>query len=95
MQDLMRVGLINIHDVANEHFDSELLKAAVAMDGVLGSHMGPRSPNTVYTYLHRHIGDYYGLWGKGSRDEGAGGPALVRGGMGALGDAFAGAATGF
>ena len=85
MQDLMRVGLINIYDVANEHFDSELLKAAVAMDGVLGSHMGPRSPNTVYGYLHRHIGDCWGSTG----------PALVRGGMGAIGNAFAGAARGF
>jgi phytoene dehydrogenase-like protein len=90
MQDLMRVGLINIYDVANEHFDSELLKAAVAMDGVLGSHMGPRSPNTVYTYLHRHIGDYYG------ENSGSGaGPALVRGGMGTVGSAFAGAAGAF
>ncbi len=85
MQDLMRVGLINIYDVANEHFDSELLKAAVAMDGVLGSHMGPRSPNTVYSYLHRHIADYWGSTG----------PALVRGGMGTVGAAFAEAARGF
>jgi phytoene dehydrogenase-like protein len=85
MQDLMRIGLINIYDVANEHFDSELLKAAVAMDGVLGSHMGPRSPNTVYTYLHRHVGDFWGMTG----------PALVRGGMGALGHAFERAARGF
>ena len=85
MQDLMRVGLINIYDVANEHFDSELLKAAVAMDGVLGCHMGPRSPNTVYTYLHRHIGDFYGMTG----------PALVKGGMGVLGEAFAKAAQAF
>lgn len=85
MQDLLRTGLINIYDVANEHFESELLKAAVAMDGVLGSHMGPRSPNTVYGYLYRHLGDYYGMTG----------PALVRGGMGSLGAAFASAAQGF
>ena len=79
MQDLMRVGLINIYDVANEHFDSEQLKAAVAMDGVLGNYMGPRSPNTVYSYLQRHIADYWG----------ATGPALVRGGMATLSEAFA------
>lgn len=85
MQDLLRIGLINIYDVANEHFASPLLKAAVAMDGVLGSHMGPRSPNTVYGYLYRHLGDHYGMAG----------PALVRGGMGTLGEAFASAARGF
>ncbi len=82
MQDLLRVGLINIYDVANEHFDSELLKAAVSMDGVLGSHMGPRSPNTVYGYLYRRLGDVYGMKG----------PALVKGGMGNVGAAFAQAA---
>ena len=82
MQDLLRVGLINIYDVANEHFDSELLKAAVSMDGVLGSHMGPRSPNTVYGYLYRRLGDFYGMKG----------PAVVAGGMGAVGAAFAAAA---
>jgi phytoene dehydrogenase-like protein len=82
MQDLLRVGLINIYDVANEHFDNELLKAAISMDGVLGSHMGPRSPNTVYGYLYRHLGDFYGMKG----------PAVVAGGMGAIGAAFAAAA---
>jgi phytoene dehydrogenase-like protein len=82
MQDLLRVGLINMYDVANEHFDSELLKAAVSMDGVLGSHMGPRSPNTVYGYLYRHLSDLYGMKG----------PAVVAGGMGAVGAAFAAAA---
>ncbi|MEM0954877.1 MAG: NAD(P)/FAD-dependent oxidoreductase [Pseudomonadota bacterium] len=82
MQDLLRVGLVNIYDVANEHFESPLLKAAVSMDGVLGSHMGPRSPNTVYGYLYRHLGDYYGMTG----------PTLVRGGMGTVGAAFAAAA---
>ena len=82
MQELLRVGAINIRDVAEEKFSSGLLKAAVSMDAVLGSHMGPRSPNTVYSYLHRHMND----------DAGATGPAVVRGGMGALGDAFASAA---
>ena len=82
MRELLRVGAINIYDVADEKFESTLLKAAVSMDAVLGSHMGPRSPNTVYSYLHRHMNDHAG----------ATGPALVKGGMGALGNAFAAAA---
>jgi phytoene dehydrogenase-like protein len=52
------------------------------MDGVLGSHMGPRSPNTVYGYLYRRLGDVYGMKG----------PAVVAGGMGTVGAAFAAAA---
>ena len=83
MQDLLRVGLINIYDHANEFFDSELLKAAVSMDAVLGSRMGPRSPNTVFGYLYRMLGAQFGLKG----------PALPAGGMGAVGKAFAAAAT--
>ena len=82
MRELLRVGAINIHDAAEERFESTLLKAAIGMDAVLGSHMGPRSPNTVYTWLHRHMND----------DAGANGPSVVKGGMGALGAAFAAAA---
>ena len=80
LRELLRIGAINIRDVAEERFESPLLKAALGMDAVLGSHMGPRSPNTVFAYLHRHLND------RGQ------GPALVKGGMGALGAAFAAAA---
>ena len=65
-----------------ENFDDELLKAAISIDGVLGSHMGPRSPNTVFGYLYRRVGDIYGYKG----------PALVKGGMGAVGEALAASA---
>ena len=80
LRELLRIGAINIHDVAEEKFENPLLKATLSMDAVLGSHMGPRSPNTVYAYLHRHLND------------GGAGPALVKGGMGTLGNAFAAAA---
>ena len=79
MRDLLRLALINIYDVMEENFDNELLKAAISVDGVLGSHMGPRSPNTVFGYLYRRLGDIYGFKG----------PAVVEGGMGALGTALA------
>jgi phytoene dehydrogenase-like protein len=63
MRDLLRLALINIYDVMEENFDNELLKAAICVDGVLGSHMGPRSPNTVFGYLYRRLGDIYGFKG--------------------------------
>lgn len=78
MQDLMRIVLINIYDVMNENFDHEGLKAALALDAITGTNMGPRSPNTVYTYLHRALGNQ--LQSKGV--------VQVMGGMGALGDAL-------
>jgi phytoene dehydrogenase-like protein len=82
MSDLLRVALINMYDVMEENFDNELLKAALSLDGILGSHMGPRSPNTVFGYLYRRVGDIYGF----------NGPAVVKGGMGAVGEALANAA---
>ena len=82
MSDLMRLALINIYDVMEENFENDLLKAAISLDSLLGSHMGPRSPNTVYGYLYRRMGDIYGF----------NGPAVVRGGMGAVGEALSNAA---
>ncbi len=82
MNELLRVGLINIYDLLNEHLDNELLKGALSLDAVLGTHMGPRSPNTVFTYLYRLLGEHYGYSG----------PALLSGGMGTLGSALGKAA---
>ncbi len=82
MRELLRIALMNIYDLANEHCDNELLKAGMSMDAILGTHMGPRSPNTVMSYLYRRVGDVYGY----------NGPAVVRGGMGGVGVALAQAA---
>ena len=43
MQELLRVAAINIYDVLNENFESQLLKGALSVDEVLGSHTGPRN----------------------------------------------------
>ena len=83
MREFLRIAGINIFDVLQENFDNDLLKGALALDAVLGSHLGPRSNNSVFTALHRMSGD----------DGATGGSAsLVKGGMGALCDALAAAA---
>ena len=82
MRDLMRIVLINIYDLMEENFDSPQLKALLSLDSVLGSHMGPRTPNTVFGYLYRRVGEVFGYTGV----------AQVKGGMGALGAAMADAA---
>lgn len=74
MRELLRIGTINLFDVLEELFANDLLKGALALDGVLGSHMGPRSPNTVLGYLHRRMGEVFGYMG----------PAVPAGGMGAV-----------
>ena len=60
MYEFLRVAAINIYDVLNDTFDDERLKAAVALDAVLGSAMGPRTPGTVLTWLQRLHGELGG-----------------------------------
>lgn len=83
MREFLRIAGINIFDVLQENFDSDLLKGALALDAVLGTHLGPRSNNSVFTALHRMSGDAGATGGS---------PSLVKGGMGALCDALDAAA---
>jgi phytoene dehydrogenase-like protein len=83
MRELMRIGAINIYDVLQERFESELLKGAIGLDATLGTHLGPRSPNSVLTYLYRMTGQVQGRQGA---------LALAKGGMGSVTAALASAA---
>jgi len=58
MREFLRIIGINIFDVLEEQFDSSLLKGALSFDAVLGTHLGPRSPNTILTYLYRLAGNH-------------------------------------
>jgi phytoene dehydrogenase-like protein len=79
MRELLRIGAINIYDVLQEDFQSELLKGALGFDAVLGSNMGPRSPNSVLSYLYRLTGQL------GKNDTAV---SLPAGGMGAVTEAL-------
>ena len=57
MEAFLRLIFMNIHDEVTERFESPLLKGAISLDAVLGTHLGPRSPNTMMTYLYRLAGD--------------------------------------
>ncbi len=85
MRELMRIFGMNIYDLLDEYFESDAVKGAIAVDAILGAEWGPRSPGTVLTWLYRLSGLAGG--------EGAG-VAQPAGGMGAVAQAFAGAATG-
>ena len=58
MREFLRMIGMNIHDEVTERFESPLLKGAISLDAVLGTHLGPRSPNTMLTYLYRLAADY-------------------------------------
>jgi len=83
MRDLLRIIGMNMYDLLDEYFESELLKGALALDAVLGAEWGPRSPGTVLTYLYRLAGM---AGGKGL------GVAQPLGGMGAVCAAIAASA---
>jgi phytoene dehydrogenase-like protein len=53
MRELLRIGLMNIHDLLEDRFGSAQLKGALALDAVLGTNYGPRSPGSVLTLLYR------------------------------------------
>lgn len=76
MRDFLRIIAMNIRDELVEHFESPLLRGAICLDAVLGTHLGPRSPNTILTYLYRLAG-------------GHGRIALPKGGMGAVAETLA------
>lgn len=88
MPDEERVGHVRIFtqsvaEFLEPWFESEQIKVTLATDGVIGTNGGPRSPGTAYVLLHHVMGradGHRGLWG------------FVRGGMGAVSEAIAGAA---
>jgi len=83
MREFLRIGGMNVADLLEDTFESDLLRGTIALDAVLGTHLGPRSPNTVLTLLYR-------LAGKGGGAAGA--LTLPEGGMGAVSEALADAA---
>ena len=56
MRAFLRLIGMNIHDEVVERFGCPVLKGAISFDAVLGTHLGPRSPNTIMTYLYRLAG---------------------------------------
>ncbi len=54
MHEFLRVAALPARDLMDERFNSDLLKAAVSWDGLIGSKMAPRSPNgAVLMMLYR------------------------------------------
>src|SRR5215831_16157782 len=69
--------------ILDRWFESEELKATLATDAIIGAMASPSMPGTAYVLLHHVMGEtdgHRGVWG------------YVRGGMGGLSEALAGAA---
>ena len=70
-------------DFLGQWFESDVVKGALAFDGIVGAYASPYTPGTAYVLLHHCFGEVNGK-------SGVWGHAL--GGMGAISQALAGAA---
>lgn len=84
MRDFLRMLLMNVTDVLDEHLTDNRLRGLLAFDAVLGSHLGPRSPTSLLGLYYRLAGDVGGT---------PGAQILPKGGMGAVVQAIAKAAA--
>jgi phytoene dehydrogenase-like protein len=85
-QSLLRWGPMAVADFAQEWFETPLLQAVIAARGIHGMMAGPWSAGTTANLL---------LQAAAGGGNGAGSTVLVKGGLGALTAALAGAARGF
>jgi len=79
MREFLRIIGMNLYDLMDEYIENPQLKAAIAMDALLGSEWGARSMGSVLTYLYRQAGELRNQTGI----------ALPCGGMGAVSLAIA------
>jgi len=80
---LLRWGPMAVADLAAEYFETELLRAVIAARGVFGTFLGPWSAGSALVLLIRAAGDAHP----------AGSAMFAAGGMGAVTQAMASAAT--
>lgn len=86
LHNVFRVLPMPISDLLDEWFESDALKAALAVDGINGLSLGPRQAGTAYVWLTTIASGHVG----GFPDAG-----IIQGGMGALMQTIASAAGSF
>jgi phytoene dehydrogenase-like protein len=80
MAQALRFWTMSISDFLDEYFETDVIKAYLALSGIIGTALGPMSPGTAYVLLHHYMGEVdgsVGAWG------------YARGGMGAVTQALA------
>jgi phytoene dehydrogenase-like protein len=82
LYEYVRFFTMSAAEYLEDYFENDLIKAAMASPGIIGTALGVYSPGSSYILLHHVMGDVdgsIGAWG------------LARGGMGAISKAIAGA----
>lgn len=63
---LVRLMTMSSADFLGRWFESEPLLGTMSASGIIGTHLGPRSPGTAYVLLHHYMGEIDGVfraWG--------------------------------
>jgi phytoene dehydrogenase-like protein len=58
MMEFLRVLPLALSDYLDEWFESDLLKGTLAVDGLIGHQMGPRSAGTTLLFFYRHANGF-------------------------------------
>src|SRR5262249_26965417 len=78
--DVTRLFTMSVSDLLDDWFESEQVKAAMAVNGIIGTWAGGEERGRAYVMVHHSIGDvgdgHLGAWG------------FAEGGMGAVADAI-------
>jgi phytoene dehydrogenase-like protein len=65
--DVTRLMAMSVADLLEERFESDAVRGALAVSGIIGTWAGPRSPGTAYVMAHHKLGDIgegqLGAWG--------------------------------
>jgi phytoene dehydrogenase-like protein len=80
---LTKLMTMSVSDFLDEWFETDILKSLMALNGIIGTMLGPKSPGTAYVLLHHYMGELDGAftaWG------------AQQGGTGGVSEAIASAA---
>jgi len=83
VHEMVRLFTMSAADFLDEWFEDPRVKGALATQAIVGAWAGPMTPGSAYVLMHHWIGEvdgHFGAWG------------WVRGGMGGVSQAMAGAA---
>jgi phytoene dehydrogenase-like protein len=84
--DLSKLMTMSVSDLLDEWYESDVLRALSALNGIIGTMLGPKSPGTAYVLLHHYMGELDGAftaWG------------CQKGGTGGVSEAIASAARSY
>ncbi|MDE0884335.1 MAG: NAD(P)/FAD-dependent oxidoreductase [Myxococcota bacterium] len=83
---LTKLMTMSVSDFLDEWFETDILKSLMALNGIIGTMLGPKSPGTAYVLLHHYMGELDGAftaWG------------AQQGGTGGVSEAIASAARSY